>query len=383
MRILILSSEFPPGPGGIGTHAFQLAKHFTSLHQPVVVCTAQDYADPLEVKNFNRLQGFQICQMPNHHFNLVKHIKRFWSFIKVIREFQPQIVIASGSKPIWLSALCLPVFQVPWILIGHGTEFGKKTGTKAWLTRWAANLADGAICVSEFTLRAMYDMGVTKPKGFVIHNGADQHCFYPISTEDVDAFRNQESVTEKFVMLTVGNLSKRKGQEVVIRALPDVLRAKPGVEYWMAGLPQDQQYLEQLARELGVSNAVRFWGRVDSGFLPQLYNACDLFVMTSRSLSDGNFEGFGIAVMEAALCGKPALVSNNSGLKEAVKDGVTGVIVPQDNPEATAAAIIQLCASSKKLIRLGQRARQNALENHTWDTVVGRYLSVLQGLIDG
>ena len=73
-------------------------------------------------------------------------------------------------------------------------------------------------------------------------------------------------------------------------------------------------------------------------------NACDLFVMTSRNTADGDFEGYGIAVIEAALCGKPAVVSAGSGLGEAIVAGETGVLVREDDPPDTARAIAELLA---------------------------------------
>ena len=79
-------------------------------------------------------------------------------------------------------------------------------------------------------------------------------------------------------------------------------------------------------------------GRVEEGDMVNWLNRCDLFVMTSRTLPDGDCEGFGIAVVEAALCGKPAVVSSQCGLIEAIEDGVTGIGVPEGDVVATANA---------------------------------------------
>lgn len=342
------------------------------------VLTPQDYTPTSEVADFNRHLSFEITTLPSHRGAVVKSIKRWQAFRHSLSEFRPQLVIASGSRAIWLSALVLPLRKILWVVIGHGTEFGSQSGLAARITRLAANRADGVIGVSTYTLNLMRKLGVVKPPDFMIHNGADQHAFYPLPEAEVARFRQEAPAAGKFVLLTVGNISNRKGQEAVIRALPQVLQARPDVVYWMAGLPEKQQYLEDLAVELGVADAIRFWGRVDLDQLRLLYNACDLFVMTSRQLSDGDFEGFGIAVLEAALCGKAALVSDNSGLGEAVMGGVTGLIVPQNDPAATAASILSLANSPEDLDRLGKQAQHNVLENQTWDQVAMRYLSVLQ-----
>jgi len=90
------------------------------------------------------------------------------------------------------------------------------------------------------------------------------------------------------------------------------------------------------------------------------------------------YEGFGIAVLEAALCGKAAVVSDNSGLAEAVIDGETGVLVPQNDSDKTAKAIIKLANDPSSLDRLSHHAYSNAIQNQTWEKVGERYFNVLK-----
>ncbi len=344
----------------------------------IQVLTPQDYADDDEVIDFNRKQDFEIIRLPSHPVNIIKWIKRLAAFWDSLGSFQPQLVIASGARAVWISGLCLHLWKTPWVLVGHGTEFGLGSGVSAWLTRWTGNRADAIICVSAYTLKAMQRMGINQPTAYIIHNGADQHSFFTLPDADVTHFRFEAGSEDKFVLLTVGKVSDRKGQEVVIHALPRVLQDYSNVIYWMAGLPENQRKLEAVASELGVLGAIRFWGRVDLDQLHMLYNACDLFVMTSRQLADGDFEGFGIAVLEAGLCGKTALVSDNSGLAEAVKHEVTGIIVPQNDADATAKAILSLIESPRTLKNFGLQAQQHVLENQTWEKVTARYREVLQ-----
>ena len=135
----------------------------------------------------------------------------------------------------------------------------------------------------------------------------------------------------------------------------------------IAGLPTKRSEYESLAGNLGVAGHVHFLGSVVTGDLVRLYNACDLFVMTSRTTSTGDCEGYGIAVVEAALCGKPAVVSQGSGLSEAIVDGDTGVAVAQNDPNATADAIITLLSDDKGRCAMGQAAQRRAITEQTWD----------------
>lgn len=381
MRLIIISSEFPPGPGGIATHAYQLALALFRAGWLVQVISPQDYAEEDEVRAFNSLQSFGVEKLPSHRFKLFQNIKRAFVIEKNIRIFKPDLVLASGGRAIWLSAFLLALRKIPWVLVGHGTEFGQRSGLGAWLTRLTGNQAHLVICVSRYTKKALMELGIVKPPSFVIHNGADHKRFYQLPKSEVKAFRERRGVGDKFVLLTVGSVSRRKGQEVVIRALPEIKKEHPNIEYWMAGLPGQRTELEILAADLGVEENLRFWGRVSNETLLKLYNACDLFVMTSRQLEDGDFEGYGIAVLEAALCGKAAVVSDNSGLAEAVKHGETGLIVPQNDPVKTAEAIISLMEDRQIFEKLSTQARQNAIENQTWEKVGARYLQVFEKII--
>lgn len=382
-RILIISSEFPPGPGGIGTHAFQIAKFLFASGWDVQVISPQDYASDTEITTFNAQQPFMVNRLPSYDHKFLQSLKRFLYILRVVRNFKPNLVMASGARAIWLSALLLRWRRTPWVIVGHGTEFGARTGLSAWITRFAGNRADKVICVSRYTQEALWDLGIVKPPNLVIHNGADHNSIFTLPKQEVAAFRKDMSGSDQFVLLTVGNVSDRKGQEVVIRAMPKIVEKFPNVQYWMAGIPQVQAKLEALSRELGVFENIRFWGRVSQEILVMLYNACDLFVMTSRRLSDGDFEGYGIAVIEAALCGKPAVVSDHSGLAEAVQHNQTGLLVPQNDPDQTADAILSLANNREKFRSLGQQAQENALENQTWARVGARYLAVFEEVLTG
>ncbi len=378
MKILILSSEFPPGPGGIGTHAYQLAKNFALTSHAVQVLTPQDYAAEEEIADFNGSQPFAISRFIGGKTAFSKALTRICKLNSILRHFKPDVVLVSGSRSIWMTSFLMTFYRnVPWVVVAHGTEFGQMSGLKAWLTKVSANQASALICVSEYTRQAVRALGVDKPPMEVVHNGADDAQYFKLNQDKIIELRRSLDVENKFVLLTVGNVSARKGQEVVIRALPAIRQKAPQVVYWMAGLPSERESLQRLAKNLGVEESIRFLGRVSNQRLLELYNACDLFVMTSRQLENGDFEGYGIAVIEAALCGKAAVVSDNSGLAEAVLDGQTGLLVPQNDKESTADAILQLVVDSGQLHQLSVQAQKRAVNSQTWDKVTGNYLDIL------
>jgi phosphatidylinositol alpha-1,6-mannosyltransferase len=183
------------------------------------------------------------------------------------------------------------------------------------------------------------------------------------------------------VLLTVGQVGERKAQDVVIRALPRILATRPDVAYVMVGLPRRRAEYEALAAELGVAERVRFVGLLPDEELPAAYNLADVFVLVSRRAADGDVEGYGIVVQEAALCGVPAVVSRDCGLTEAIIEGRTGLSVPPDDPEATAAAVLTLLDESTGPV-MGRLARE-AARAATWLERVVAYDELLRGLLPG
>jgi len=379
MRLLILSSEFPPGPGGIGTHAYQLAFHLCQLGWIVAVVAPQDYASDQEIKLFNNRQPFQITRLSTPPFTPFKLAYRAIVIWKQIHIQRPDLILAAGERAVWVASVLGR--HIPIVAVGYGSEFGL-TGWQRTLTRWAFQRASHVISISQFTSAIMTRCQVLPRNMSVIPCGADDSHFTIMDLERVRAFRERYSFSQSsWLILTVGNVTERKGQHVVIRALPHILREVPDVHYLIAGLPTMKEQFSALASSLGVADHVHFLGRVPQAELPLLMNACDVFAMTSVNTASGDVEGYGIAAVEAALCGKPAVVSDGSGLAEAVLDKVTGLVVPQNNPEQTAEAVITLLKDETLRQRMGMAARERALAEQTWSARAKAYDELFRRLI--
>jgi len=150
-RLLILSTEFPPGPGGIGTHAYQLATGLTKRGWEVVVLTPQDYASEEEILSFNSSQPFPIVRLRHYPGSLPEGLYRLSVLIRWFYRWSPDVSIASGERAVWLMALVAPRMKRPWVAVGHGTEFGVKSGWERYLTRWAFERASIVVAVSNYS----------------------------------------------------------------------------------------------------------------------------------------------------------------------------------------------------------------------------------------
>ena len=197
----------------------------------------------------------------------------------------------------------------------------------------------------------------------LIPNSVDTDRFKPCQTS--------RHSNNPLILLTVGRLSSRdsyKGQDVVIRALPHIQkRFGHPVEYWIVGTGDDQPRLRKLARDMDVEDRVCFLGRVPDAELVSVYQACDVFVMPSKTerYPDGSWagEGFGTVYIEASACGKPVVGSNQGGAAEAVVDGVTGFTVDPTSVDAISEAVCMLLNDPTLCQTMGEAGRRYVVEN--------------------
>jgi phosphatidylinositol alpha-1,6-mannosyltransferase len=173
----------------------------------------------------------------------------------------------------------------------------------------------------------------------------------------------------------VARLDHHKGIDTVIRALPAVRAAFPAARYAVAGSGSRKETLEKLVAELRLEDAVRLLGFVPDEDLPALYNAADLFVLASRRY-DLLVEGFGIAVVEASASGLPVIGSRSGGIPEAVREGVTGLIIEPDDPGAVAAAAIRLLGDASLRQGMGRAGRSAVEEYYNWDRVAADLIRI-------
>jgi len=373
VKLLLLSSEFPPGPGGIGTHAHAIADELHRSGWSVHVVSPQDYVQQDEAAAFRSSSAVEITPIPRRGPLLLRLLSRLRLVRAAVRR-QPDVVLASGLTSVWLAALCCR--RCPWVAVGHGTEFVSPSRLQSRLNRWAFARAAIVICVSGYTASRLLDARIRPRRLVIIPNGAEDRRFRP-DPEAGRRFRASHGLEGIPLVLTVGNVTERKGQDVVVRALaerPDVAAA----HYLVVGLPTRAAAIQELAEELGVAERVHLVGRLDATELAAAYNAADVFAMTSRRVVAGDVEGYGIAVVEAALCGKPSVVSGDSGLAEAVEDGATGLVVPQEDARATADALATLLADTDLCKRTGGAALRRAREELTWPALAERYADLLR-----
>ena len=197
--------------------------------------------------------------------------------------------------------------------------------------------------------------------------GTDPVHFSPL--RDTGALRRRWGVGDGPIILTVARLVPHKGQDMGIRALATLARDFPELRYIMVGEGHDELRLRSLARELGVSDRVGFVGPMRDDELPEAYATSTIYLGASRVDKEINVEGFGISFLEAGASGIPSVAGDSGGVRSAVRDGETGIVVPPADPDAIADAIRSLLLNPERRKQMGRAARHAVETHYNWDRV--------------
>ena len=205
--------------------------------------------------------------------------------------------------------------------------------------------------------------------------GIDVDHFVPTDSSNL---RAELGLTDKSVIISVGRLVHRKGQDKLISALPEIKTSVPNVHLVLVGVGPHQDYLEKLALKLNVSDCVTFIGRINYAELPKYICLGDIFAMPSRSRFFGlEVEGLGIVYLEASACGLPVVGGKSGGAPDAVLVGETGVVVDGTNSSEIADACIELLNNPELCALMGANGRAWIIENWRWEIWATRYAALL------
>lgn len=238
----------------------------------------------------------------------------------------------------------------------HGTELlatsSEWKSRRLWLQRRAMQRAQRVVATSK-AVAALAAAALPGLVAEVVHPCFDRDRVY---ASDVHRRSPYPVAAGTFVLLTVSRLSERKGHEDVLRLLARVRHRLPLFHYFVVGEGPQRSTLEALIGALGLTNEVTLLGAVPTAELGRYYHFADLFIMLSRSSSEG-VEGFGLTFIEAMLSGTPSLASRHGGVVEAVQHDVTGLTVDPADAAATDEALLALVHDEQRRRRYAEAGR--------------------------
>jgi phosphatidylinositol alpha-1,6-mannosyltransferase len=375
LKILLFSEVFPPAHGGSGRWLWELHRRLTGFDIVLAVGAHRDAAA------FDTSSGF-----PTDRLNLrfadwgvfnpksaLHYLRVVLSLRSIVSRSRPAVIHCGKCLPEGLVATALKkLMGVPFRCFVHGEEL-TLAGTSRELRRLTAIVlkqADQLIANSHHTKNLLVDRwGVPEPRVIVIHPGVETDHFKPaLRSETVRARLGWQGHR---VILTVGALQKRKGQDMMIRALPMIRQVCPDVLYAIVGEGWERPYLESLVDQYGVRDAVQFRPIPADRELIDCYQQCDLFALPNRQVG-WDFEGFGIVLLEAQACGAPVVAGLSGGTAETMRPAITGALVNCDAPEALAETIVSLLQDPERRAVMGRAGREWVGTHFDWRSLVAQ-----------
>lgn len=377
-KILIHTPDFPLWGGGISTVAFEYAKVLTLAGHRVVVITPEQTA---EDTGWDRRQPFRILRTRKHKAFWLQYLDGLRVTRNVVRSESFDFTISQRWNVSGLICHFLSkhhkILHLQWF---HGNEMYDRHRRGIWARLLLQSIRDAQanVCLSRFCENALRS---TVPFGFassVIYPGVNSEQFHPATDAERIKLRKQLGFDGSMVLLSLGRLVERKGQDMVIAALPKLVKQFPDVLYVIAGRGSDRDRLSRLVDSHGVAKFVRFDGFVPDARKAAYYQACDIYMMPSREIRErGDVEGFGLTFLEANACGRPVIGGRSGGCGEAIQHGENGFLVDPGNSLELVDAIAALLDSRDLYRQMSERAVQYVRARFTWQASAQQVLQLV------
>lgn len=367
MRTLIITNDFPPRTGGIQAYVHALA-----AHQPAgsVVVYAPRWQGAAA---FDARQPFPVVRHPGSLMLPVPAVLR--RARDLIRSEGCQAVWFGAAAPLALLTPALRragVHRVVASTHGHEVGWAMLPGARRALRRIGDDV-DVVTFLARYTRERLSAALGPRPEFLPLPSGVDAEVFHPGAGDGGREVRARHGLADRPVAVCVSRLVPRKGQDVLIRALPQIQRQAPGAALLIVGGGPDAGRLARLAREVGVHRDVVFTGTVPWEQLPAHYAAGDVFAMPCRTRRAGlEVEGLGIVYLEASATGLPVVAGDSGGAPDTVLHGQTGYVLDGRRVEAVAQAVGGLLADPALAGRMGAAGRSWVEREWRWEIFAGR-----------
>lgn len=371
MKILLFAASFPPpNVGGSTQYLFNIVENLPA--NTVVVHTGNPF--PEESREFDHKFRHKIIRhdfihhpMEAHKRNGVRRALQYliWPFVAfwLISRERPNIVHVGEGNTAVLGALAAKLFlNIPYLQYVYAEEITQYSNT--WLRNklfWmGARTANAIITVSEYSKQLLLDGGISfRLIHKIVPSISDEKC-NEVSTEEKKLCRQMYAIEDSAVLLTVGAIKERKGQESVIDALPKIISHHPNVRYVIAGSgsTEEEGKLRKKVKNLNLENIVTFTGRVDNDVINTLYEVCDIFIMPHRQVANTlDTEGCPTVFLEASAHGKPVIGGDAGGVADAIMDNQTGFIIDGTNIDIITSTVCRLLDNRELRDQMGNAGR--------------------------
>jgi phosphatidylinositol alpha-1,6-mannosyltransferase len=375
-KILCVTNDFGPRAGGIETFIIGLIERMPK-DSVIVYTSAQDKSEPYDRQ---WLDNYGVEVIRDKARILLPTPGVAYCIRALIKDRGIQTAFFGAAAPLGLLAPVLRRAGIKRIIaLTHGHEvWWSKVWPFTWAMKSIARNVDHLTYLGEFTRRAISRTINSSAQSAMVKiaPGIDTEHFAP---SDSSELKSQLGITDKKVIVSVGRLVHRKGQDVLLEAMPQILSKIPKAHLLLIGEGPYRQYLEKRAKDLEIDSHITFIGRVMYSDLPKYICLGEVFVMPSRSRLAGlEVEGLGIVYLEASACGLPVIAGNSGGAPDAVIDGVTGVVVDGKDQHVIATSIVNLLEDQEKAREMGRNGREWVINQWRWEIWSEKFRALLK-----
>ena len=362
-KILLVTNDLGPRAGGIESFVLGLLER-VEKNSVVILSSTQKNHTEFDRNLFDKYGAIVIRDRSKILLPTPRVSKKAK---KILAEYQATTIWFGAAAPLALMASKLRKAGAKNIVAlthGHEVWWAKLPIFRSAIAKIAREV-DFLTYLGDFTRNSMLPAISDKSKLVKIAPGIDIEHFSP-SEVDLTLIEKYR-LENRRVIVSVGRLVHRKGQDKLIEALPAILKRYPNTVLLLVGEGPIKSMLEKLIRHHGLENNVIFTGRIQFNDLPKYIQLGEIFAMPSRDRFFGlEVEGLGIVYLEASACGVPVIVGRSGGAPDAVIENQTGLIVDGTNSNEISDAVCKLLADPKLAKQMGQNGRNWVIDNWQW-----------------
>jgi phosphatidylinositol alpha-1,6-mannosyltransferase len=373
-RILLVTNDFPPRRGGIQSYLEELVGHLVvggthtlNVYAPEWKGSDEyDAAAPYDVTRHPGALMLPVPSVANRMKRLVNRhdIDTVWFGAAAPLALMASVAREAGARRVIAST---HGHEVGWSMLPLARSALRRIGTDTDVVTYISRYTRGRFA-SAFGADAALEH---------LPPGVDTDRFAPDEVARAE-LRSRYRLGTRPVVVCVSRLVPRKGQDMLIRAMPAIRQRVPGAALVIVGGGPYRSSLRRLAHSFGVAEHVVFTEGVPGEELPAHHALADVFAMPCRTRGAGlDVEGLGIVYLEASATGVPVVAGRSGGAPETVRDGETGVVVDGWDVGAIAASVSDLLADPERAARMGQAGRRWVVENWQWRTQAKRLAELL------
>jgi phosphatidylinositol alpha-1,6-mannosyltransferase len=377
VKHLFVTQDFAPDLGGMARRHVELARRFGEGNTTMEVSTVSAEG----ARAFDSAEPYTINRQP---FPFSK-AKLFTNQIKWGRWLSSRaandidVLHCGNIRPVGYAVLLAHLRRgVPYFVYVNGGDLLKEQAgiassiRKRFGARQILGSASGIVStsawVSGLATEVMQQLGIRRPPPIGTFGlGTDPDFFNP--GRDSGTLRAKWRIGDAPLLLTVARLIPHKGQDIVLRALAVLEPEFPRLQYAMIGIGPDEARLRKLAEELKVSDRVIFAGPASDDEVAEAYATSTVYLGLSRTDKSIDAEGFGISFLEASASGLPIIAGDSGGVRSAVRDGESGVVLPPQDVGGVVEALRTYLGDPAQRTRTGKIGRALVETYYNWDRV--------------